>query len=238
VRRVAPGAGFAACEQRLERSPGPVLDIAGASFTAGTGPDDPHLSWAVQLAHTLRWNAVIDGVPGAGYVRTGAGGHGPAVRILAREDLAATRPKLVVLQLGHDDIGVPPAVERRAVAATLAYVRARAPGARIALITVFTTGKRSSAALRTDEAIVSAAAGPGVIVMDPLAQDWVFARARHGGLHPSAAGDKWIADKVASILRADGVLPAPASGADTPVICDPGFLVKHAPGVRHARRVA
>src|ERR1700691_2788651 len=117
VRRVAPGAGFAACEQRLERSPGPVLDIAGASFTAGTGPDDAHVSWAVQLAHTLRWNAVIDGVPGAGYVRTGAGGHGPAVRILAREDLAATRPKLVVLQLGHDDIGVPPAVERRAVAA-------------------------------------------------------------------------------------------------------------------------
>jgi acyl-CoA thioesterase I len=239
ARHVASAPAFAACEQRLERSPDPVVAIVGASYTAGVGPSNPHLSWAVRLAHTLRWNAVIDGVPGAGYVRTAADGQGPAVRMLAGEDLAAIRPKLVILQLGHDDIGVPLSVERRAVATTLAYIREQDPGARIALITVFTAGRPSLAALRTDQAIVSAAAGlPGVIIMDPLAQHWVFARAKRGGLHPSAAGDAWIAAEVASILRANGVLPATVAGASGPVICDPGFLLRHAPASHPVRRIA
>ena len=54
--------------------------------------------------------------------------------------------------------------------------------------------------------------------MDPLAGHWDY---QHfdGGLHPTAAGDTWIAGKVADILRANGVLPA-AAGGRTPMICD------------------
>jgi hypothetical protein len=57
-----------------------VLAVAGASFTAGTGPGAARLSWAVLLARALGWNAVIVGVPGAGYTRAGAHGKGPAIR--------------------------------------------------------------------------------------------------------------------------------------------------------------
>jgi lysophospholipase L1-like esterase len=220
-------AGFAGCERRLEHSARPILTAAGASFTAGTGPGDQRLSWAARLADALRWNAVIVGVPGAGYARAGAGGQGPALRLLARENLAALRPALVILQFGHDDIGVPAAAERRRVAATLSYVRARVPRARIALITVFTTaaaGPHLAAAERTDAAIVSAAAAlRGVIVMNPLTQDWTFQRAVRGGLHPSAAGDAQIAGKVARVLNARGVLPGPAAGHGTPLICQGGL---------------
>jgi lysophospholipase L1-like esterase len=203
-----------------------VLAVAGASFTAGTGPGAARLSWAVLLARTLGWNAVIVGVPGAGYTRAGAHGKGPAIRLLAREDLAGVHPALVILQFGHDDIGVPAAAEQRHVAATLAYVRARAPRARIAVLTVFTAAgpqpRMAAAAERTDRAIVSAAGSvPGVLVMNPLTQDWTFQRAQPGGLHPSAAGDAQIAGRVARDLLAHGVRPAPAAGG-APLICDSG----------------
>jgi lysophospholipase L1-like esterase len=48
------------------------------------------------------------------------------------------------------------------------------------------------------------AADPHVIVMNPLGGGWSFQRAARGGLHPSAAGDAWIAAKVAATLRAHG----------------------------------
>ena len=197
------------------------MAIAGASYTAGVGPRNPELSWAVQLARALRWNAVINGVSGAGYVRAGAGGQGPVARLLAREDLAALHPALVIVQAGHDDTGVPPGIERDRVRQAIALIRAEAPRARIALLTVFTrrSPSRQAALFQTDAAIIAGAlaADPGVIIMDPLTEHWDY---QHfdGGLHPTAAGDTWIAGKVAEILRAHGVLPA-AAGLGDPMIC-------------------
>jgi acyl-CoA thioesterase I len=225
---------LAGCEQRLggqdsAASRVPVLAVVGASYTAGVGPDNPDQSWAVLLARTLHWNAVIDGVPGAGYVRTGADGQGPMLSMLAREDLPAVRPALVIVQAGHDDIGVPLKAERRQVEQAIAFIRAAAPKARIAVLTVFTAGPPSAAARQTDHAIVSAAvtADSHVIVADPLAGRWAFQHAHHG-LHPTAVGDAWIAGKVASILRSGGVRPAQASSA--PAICDSGIRPRHRPG--------
>jgi GDSL-like Lipase/Acylhydrolase family len=116
VRTLGTRAGnaLAACELRLERAPNglPAMAIVGASFTAGTGPGNAALSWAVLLARTLGWNAIVDGVPGAGYVRVGAGHHGPVARLLAGEDLHALDPRLVVVEAGHDDSGVPASLTR------------------------------------------------------------------------------------------------------------------------------
>ena len=101
------------------------MAVVGASFTAGTGPGNAALSWAVLLARTLGWNAVVDGVPGAGYVRPGAGHQGPVARLLAREDLRALDPGLVVVQAGHDDSGVPASLERQRVGQAIDAIRAR-----------------------------------------------------------------------------------------------------------------
>ena len=65
------------------------------------------------------------------------------------------------------------------------------------------------------------AADPGVIIMDPLTGHWKFQHA-DDGLHPTAAGDAWIAGKVASILRAHGIVAARADRGGRPVICDLG----------------
>jgi lysophospholipase L1-like esterase len=215
---------LAACELRLERAPNglPVMAIVGASFTAGTGPGNAALSWAVLLARTLGWNAVVDGVPGAGYVRAGAGHQGPVARLLAGEDLRALEPGLVVVQAGHDDSGVPASLERQRVGQAIDAIRAAAPRARIALLTVFAAQSGPTAALSlVNDVIIGAAraADPHVIVMNPLGGGWSFQRAARGGLHPSAAGDARIAAQVAAALRAHGVAPAAGHGA---VICDSG----------------
>ena len=133
-------------------------------------------------------------------------------------------PALVIVQAGHDDIGVPPGTERRRVEQAIALIRAEAPRARIALLTVFPGRVRSPAAYRTDDAIVAAgrAADRDVIIMDPLAAGWTFPRSRDG-LHPTAAGDAWIARRVAEILRGYGVQHGPAAARDA-IVCDSGLL--------------
>jgi lysophospholipase L1-like esterase len=223
-----PADPLAGCEQKLERSQRgagrgvPGLAIVGASFTAGVGPGNPGQSWAVMLARQLHWDAVVYGDPGAGYVRAGAGRKGPVANEISRIDLRTLAPALVIVQAGHDDIGVPLSLEKRRVEQAVALIRAEAPRARIALLTVFTGRAPSPAAYLTDRAIVTAAkaAHRNVIIMDPLAGSWTFPR-EHGGLHPSAAGSAWIARQVAGILRDQGVLPAPARRGT--VICDAGI---------------
>jgi lysophospholipase L1-like esterase len=214
---------LAACEDRIARQAHrlPTVAIVGASYTAGIGPNNPEDAWAVKLAQLLHWNAVIYGVPGAGYVRTSASGNGPMTRMLGQENLRRIHPALAIVQAGHDDLGLPARLEMRRVGAAVDQIRAAAPGARIALLTTFAVTPDGSPALRqTDQEIVTAgtSADPGVIIMDPLAGHWAFPRAGDG-LHPTAAGDAWIARTAAGILSAHGVRAASAIPA-SPVICD------------------
>jgi lysophospholipase L1-like esterase len=218
---VREAAALTGCEQRLQpdRRPGvPTVAIVGASFTAGVGAEDPAGSWAVLLARQLHWNAFVYGVPGAGYVHPGLGRKGPVAAEISRAHLGALQPSLVIVQAGHDDMSVPPDLERLRVQQTVAMIQAQAPRARIALITVFAGRKRPPAIYRTDAAIVAGAeaADPDVIIIDPLASGWRFPRSRDD-LHPSPEGDAWIAGKVAGILWQNGVRPAPA-GQD-PALC-------------------
>jgi lysophospholipase L1-like esterase len=223
-RRPAP-AGPAGCEDRIERAPGsgvPRVAIVGASFTAGVGAGAPDRSWAVVLARLEHWDAMIYGDPGAGYVRPGVRHQGPVARELAQVGLRALRPALVIVQAGHNDVGVPAPLERNQVAHTIALIRTEAPQARIALLTVFPGRSHVARIYQTDQAIVTAAraADPGVIIMDPLTGGWVFPRVQDK-LHPTAAGDAQIALKVAGILRGSGVVPGASGG----MICDTAISV-------------
>ncbi len=221
----AVGSPLAGCAARIVRPPRqlPTVAIVGASYTAGTGPGDPLLSWAAVLARLLHWNAVIDGVSGAGYVSDGAGGRGPVTRMLSAEGLRYLVPSVVIVQAGYNDVRVPPAAERAGVLAALGLIHKAAAGARVALLTVFASTPDGTAALRrTDQVIVTSAtaADPAVIIMDPLAGQWKFEHVHGGGLHPTAAGDAWIGRRVLAILRAYGVRPVPATSGPVPVICE------------------
>ena len=226
---------LAACERRLERARQadgrhvPTVAIVGASITAGVGPGQPDGSWAALLARQFGWDAVVYGDPGAGYVRPGVHRRGPVAREIAQIGLPGLDPELVIVQAGHNDMGVPADLEQQRVKQAIAQIRAAAPRAGIALITVFAGRLRRPAAYQTDHSIVQAAlaADPAVIIMDPLAAGWKYQRVRDG-LHPTAAGSAWIAGQVARILQAHGVRPAPAppGGGAAPrnsIICDFGI---------------
>jgi lysophospholipase L1-like esterase len=78
-----------------------------------------------------------------------------------------------------------------------------APHALLIVLSVFVRGKQpSAAAAATDRTIVAAArrTDPGVIVVDPLAEHWHFPRTSDH-LHPTAAGHRWIARRLAVVLR-------------------------------------
>jgi lysophospholipase L1-like esterase len=227
---------LADCEHALERTRHPgasTLAIVGASFTAGVGPGSVGRSWAGLLARMLHTDAVVDGVPGAGYVRRGQGHLGPVTAELTRIGLHSLAPSLVIIQAGHDDMGVPAAAEEQRVKQTIAMVHAQAPRAKIALLTVFTRHHPTAAAYTTDHAIVAAARAVdrAAIIIDPLAAHWSFPRAR-GGLHPTEDGSTWIARQVARALQVHGIQADAASNA-APVVCDSGIS-----SVRFIPRVA
>ena len=219
---------FTACEQRIERAPGhvPSLAVVGASYTAGVGPGRAGLSWAVDLARALRWDAVVYGVPGAGYVRAGTDGQGPMTRLLTDEGLPGLAPSLVIVQAGYDDGRVPAGIERQQVLRTIEQIRADGPA------------RRDRAGHRLHQ---PGPPDPGPVLPDRRrdrrggqggrperdhhgpADRAVDVPARRRGLHPTAAGDAWIAGKVEAILRAHGIVGRPvATAAAAPVICDIG----------------
>jgi hypothetical protein len=92
---------------------------------------------------------------------------------------------------------------------------------------------------RTDDAIVTAAraADPDAIIMDPLTGRWKFAHFDGSGLHPTAAGDAEIAQKVSAILQAHGIT-ADSSATAVPLICQVSIGVGGDAGARVTPRAA
>jgi len=187
--------------------PRPLLAVIGASFSAGVGAGRPGLAWPADLARIEHWRLAVSADPGAGYVNPGEGHRGPFYRLAARLDLARIHPQTIIIQGGHDDIGRPLPLIRQRVESLIATIRREAPSARLAVLTVFPRGDHPAPDVwATDQAIVSAArhADPHILVFDPLAGHWHYSRIRDH-LHPTAAGDLWIARRLAAGLRAHQV---------------------------------
>ena len=211
----APGAGQPPAAGRssgVGQAPGthqrggtarPLLAVVGASFSAGVGAGHPGDAWPEDLARIMHWRLIVSADPGAGYVNPGAGHRGPFSRLAARLNLARAHPQTVIIQGGHDDAGLPLALIRQRVQSLIASIRRAAPGARLVLLTVFPRGNKPPGAVwATDQAIVAAArqADPAVLIFDPLAGHWHFPRIGDH-LHPTPAGHRWIAERLAAGLR-------------------------------------
>lgn len=197
----------------------PQLVVVGASVTAGTGAAHRREAWPYLLVLHLGWRARVEGIPGAGYVRPARGG-GTIGAEVASLHLARQPPQLVVLQGGHNDLGVAPAFETAGVEGVIAAVHRQAPQARIAVLTVFRGTASPAAADRTDRTIIAAArrADPAVVVVSPLQLHWHYPTiADH--LHPDQAGEVWLASHVGRRLAEAGVVHVAGGsrGADVDV---------------------
>ena len=188
----------------------PTVAVVGASFAAGVGAGSPQRAWPADLGRLLHWRVVVSADPGAGFVSRGDHGRGPFDRLTSALDLPRLDPGLVIVQGGHDDIGLPLPVIAQRVRELIDTIHQQAPGARIGVLSVFCDQQGPTRAARdTDETIVTAArrADPSVLVFDPLAGHWQFPRI-HDHLHPTPAGHQDIAERVAQGLAKAGIGPS------------------------------
>jgi lysophospholipase L1-like esterase len=189
--------------QRPASDARPLLAVVGASFSAGVGAGDRHDAWPEDVGRILHWRVRVSADPGAGYVDPGARDRGPFSRLAARLDLRRLDPDVIIVQGGHDDIGEPLPLIRDRVESLMTTMHREAPRARLAVLSVFARGTRpSSAAIATNRTILAAAhrADPAILAFDPLAAHWTFPRIRDH-LHPTRAGHRLIAERLAARLR-------------------------------------
>ena len=181
----------------------PLLGVIGASFSAGVGAGNRRDAWPEDLGRRLGWRVAVVADPGAGYVNRGNGDRGPFSRLASELDLDRLDPTAIIIQGGHDDIGRPLPLIRDRVERLVTEIHREAPHALLIVLSVFVAGKQpSTAAVATDRTIVAAArrTDPEVVVVDPLAGHWHFPRTGDR-LHPTAAGHRWIARRLAVVLR-------------------------------------
>ncbi|HWD76735.1 MAG TPA: SGNH/GDSL hydrolase family protein [Solirubrobacteraceae bacterium] len=181
----------------------PLLAVVGASVSAGVGAGHRHDAWPEDLGRLLGWRVAVDADPGAGFVNRGNGDRGPFSRLASQLDVGRRDPNAIIIQGGHDDIGRPLPLIRHRVECLVGEIHREAPHALLVVVSVFARGNRPSpAAVATDRTIVGAArrADPGVVVVDPLAEHWRFPRIGDH-LHPTTAGHRWIARRLAAVLR-------------------------------------
>lgn len=187
----------------------PLLAVAGASFAAGIGASRETRAWPADLARLLGWRLLVEADPGAGYQDPGCDHLGPLGRLARRLDLSRTRPAVIVLQGGHDDIRYPLAKERRDAFRLVRRVHHESPRSLIVLLSVFAhRGRATRRAWATDRALILGArrADPAVLVVNPLSLRWRFPRAPDR-LHPTTAGHAWIARHLFRVLLRAGVHP-------------------------------
>lgn len=174
-------------------SPGRSVVVIGASVSSGKA-----VSAAQAYPSRL---AALSGHPVQVSSRVGAGyADGSIGRLTRAANLPATNPELVVLQAGTNDVGAPPALVAGQVREVVSTVRQQAPGAKIAVVTVFPSIHRGAAARNTDAAIIGAARSvdPGVIVISPLSEGWTYRAARDG--HPGAGAHERLAERVSGLV--------------------------------------
>lgn len=166
--------------------------VIGASISTGYGVSKTAAYPSRVSAETGR-PVYVSAKTGAGYA------DGSIARLATAAKLPARNPGLVVLQAGSNDVGASDAAIAGQVRQVVGTVRAQAPNARIAVVTVFPSVHSGPAANRTDATIIGAARSvdPSVAVISPLGEGWEYPAQKDG--HPAAAAHAQIADRISAL---------------------------------------
>lgn len=187
--------------------------VIGDSIAAGLGVEDGQ-AWPSLLAEENGWRVSNLSSSGAGFVATDGDGDDFGPQVTAAIDADA---QLVLLGASDNDIGADDGDARQATADAVARLRAGLPHARIVGYGAL-TGEASDAQLASvDRALRDAITAAGGVWLE-LGQPY---RGQEGlvqddGEHPTAAGQRAIADAVRSALAAAHVTSASAGPAATP----------------------
>ena len=157
--------------------PSPVPAFKPVRLRTGTRPGSTPAGGRRRLVHRWRrsWPEPVVGRParpppalGRGCVRRARGrrrGGAPAARDRRRRvdriDLSALKPSLVIVQAGHDDIGVPPELERQRVEQAIAADPGRGAAGADRAADRLPGAVARGGGYRTDRTIVSRGPGRG-----------------------------------------------------------------------------
>jgi lysophospholipase L1-like esterase len=198
----------------------PVVFMLGDSYTAGITSVPPEQTYAGEVARRLGWQVVIAGYAGTGFVSRGKIGKDFAA--LYQTQLSwRPAPDMVVVSGGHNDVYHPyrvgPAANR-----LLTQIKNRWPKTHVVLMGPLWGGDPPPQALRVRDSLRDTATTLQLPFVDPLAERWITGHIHRktgnaqrfilrDGTHPTAAGNRYIADRLAADLRARG-LDRPALG--------------------------
>lgn len=200
----------------------PTVLVFGDSWTYGSAATVPTEGYAYLLAGLLDGETIVDGVRGSGYLKPGLDGPTFGERIAALD--ASLAPDLIIIQGSINDRQQGEAGYRDAVTAAWDALAAKYPQATIVVLGPapheLPVGATTA---RIDADLAELAGARGWWYISPVAQDWITEQnyldvidVEVGRKHPSSAGHRYLAEKLAAALNElTGAPVTEAGGSET-----------------------
>lgn len=201
----------------------PRVLVFGDSWTYGSAATPPTDGYAYVLAGLIGGETVVDGVRGSGYLKPGIDGPDYGDRIAALD--AGLAPDLVIVQGSINDREQGATGYRDAVGAAWDAIVTRYPDAAIVVLGPAPHELPVAAGTaRIDRDLADLAAARGWWYISPVQENWItdanyldVIDVGIGNRHPSTAGHRYLAEKVAAALAEMSAAPVTeAGGAELP----------------------
>ncbi|GAA0367419.1 SGNH/GDSL hydrolase family protein [Actinoallomurus spadix] len=190
----------------------PVVMFLGDSYTTGKLGQEPEQTYAAETARLLGWQVILGGYRRTGFIAKGQVGKDFA-RLFADQLSWRPAPDLVIVSGGHNDRRYPAQDVGEAARRLLDTVRQRWGSTRLLLIgPMWGGGDPPEEVMAIRDSMAQAAAEMKVPFIDPLQEQWITGDRKKGtgnapeyilsdGTHPTAAGARHIAERLAADLR-------------------------------------
>jgi lysophospholipase L1-like esterase len=196
----------------------PSVLVFGDSWTYGSAATVPTEGYAYVLAELIDGTTTVNGVRGSGYLKPGLDGPAFGERIAALDP--ALDPDLVIIQGSINDRDQGEDGYRDAVRSAWDAMAAVYPEAQIVILGPAPHELPVGAGTaRIDADLAQLAAERGWWYISPVAEDWITEAdyldvidVDFGRKHPSTAGHRYLAERLAADLAELGAAPVTVAG--------------------------
>ncbi|WP_175986002.1 SGNH/GDSL hydrolase family protein [Microbacterium tenebrionis] len=196
----------------------PRVLVFGDSWTYGSAASEPTLGYAYVLADLIDGETIVDGVRGSGYLKPGIDGPDFGDRIATLDP--ELDPDLVIIQGSINDHKLGSVGYRDAVTSAWDALAATYPDTPIVVLGpaphMLPVG---AGTIRIDQDLEALTAARGWWYISPVQDQWITEQnyldvidVEVGKRHPSTAGHRYLAEKVAAALADIEAAPVTEAG--------------------------